>query len=324
MRLRLKDARPLIYLSGNGSSNINEMDLIDQGCKYRCYSYAYTCKGAFYYTKKMAEALECSIKNNVGVMMDSAAHSIHQLSSKGMRKRKGKFRVDDVEELIKIVKNQYLKYVLKEGKHWDFYVNFDYVKNCPIIYDMQKELERKGIKPIPVYHGDRTIDWLRRYCEEGYKLIGIASVRSYGPYKDKRRYYDEVFNVTEKYGALTHGFAMTGLSLMFGYPWYSVDSATWAKTAAYGSILHADRNRNVIGEIHITDKVVQGKTRYNQLPKDLQKDLKRIVEKSGFDFEQLRVDGRMRSLYNVNLFCNHFMDLKKVVSSDRKRWKLLV
>lgn len=324
MKLRLKDERPLIYLSGNGSSNINEMDLITNGCKYRCYSYAYTCKGAFYYTKKMAEALKVSIDNGIGVMMDSAAHSVHQLAGKGLRKRSGKFRVTDIDELKKIVIDQYTEYALKEGKKWDFYVNFDYVRDCPIIYDMQKFLEKRGLKPIPVYHGDKSIDWLRRYCEEGYKLIGIGSIKSYGAYKDKRHYYDAVFNVTEKYGALTHGFAMTGLSLMFSYPWYSVDSATWAKTAAYGSILHADKNRNVIGEIHITDKIVNGKTRYNALPKELQKDLRTIVEKSGFDFAELRVDGRARSLYNVHLFCNHFMDLKKAVSADRKRWKLLV
>lgn len=323
MKLRLKDERPLLYLSGNGSSNINEQDLIDNGCKYRCYSYAYTCKDAFYYTKKMAEALKCSLDNKIGVMMDSSAHSFHQLASKGLRKRRGRFRVADTEELKTLVIKQYSDYAKKHGKEWDFYVNFDYIKHAPTVYDMQQRLEKKGLEPIPCYHGDMGLEYLERYCKEGYKLVGIGTVKFYGAYKDKRRHFDRIFDMSEKHGVLLHGFAMTGLSLMFQYPWYSVDSATWAKTAAYGSILHVDRNRNIIGEIHITDKRVEGKTRYNALPKDLQRDIKRTAESFGFDFKELQIDGRMRSLYNVKLFCNRLMDLKEAVCADRKRWKLL-
>lgn len=323
MKLHLHTPRPLLYLSGNGSSNVRERDLIKMGCRFRCYSYAYTCPGAFYYTKKMKEALDTSISQGVGIMMDSAAHSIHVLTKKGF-KNKGKFNVTDIEQIKDIVLKQYTEYVQKEGKKWDFSVNFDYIKHCPTVYKIQKILESKGIDPIPVYHGDMELEWLERYCKEGYKLIGIGTVKVSSRYQERRGYYDRVFNVLEKYGVLAHGFALTGLSLMFQYPWYSVDSATWAKTAAYGSMLHVDVDRQTIGEIHITDKHVHGKTSYNQLPKDLQKRLRHQVADNGFDFHKMQIDGAERSLYNVWLFCNRLTDLKQIVMGNTSRWKSLL
>lgn len=324
MKLHLKEPRPLLYLSGNGSSNINEEDLFKMGCKYRCYSYAYTCPGAFYYNKRMNEALATSIKNGVGIMMDSAAHSIHVLQKKGLRRIKGKFKVNDIDSIKKIVMEHYVEYVKKEGKKWDFYVNFDYVKHCPTVYAIQKELEKKGIRPIPVYHGDMPMEWLERYCREGYKLIGLGTVKVNSRYREKRDYYDRIFNVLEKHNVLAHGFAVTSLSLMYMYPWYSVDSATWAKTAAYGSILYVDRHRNTIGEVHVTDKVVGGKTRYEMLPSNIQREIRHEVEDSGFDMEEIRTDGRARSLYNVHLFCNKIERFKSAVKGDRSRWKSLL
>ena len=130
--------------------------------------------------------------------------------------------------------------------------------------------------------------------------------------------------MAEKYGVLLHGLAMTGLSLMFQYPWYSVDSATWAKTAAFGSMLHIDMGRQIIGEIHITEKNVNGKTSYNHLDKDHRRDVRRTVEDAGFDFDEMRKDGRARSLYNVWLFCNKVHEMKEAVSESRKRWRSLL
>ena len=47
-----------------------------------------------------------------------------------------------------------------------------------------------------------------------------------------------------------HGFAATSIPLMCRYPWYSVDSSTWIKTAAFGQIVVP---RKVSGEFKFTD-----------------------------------------------------------------------
>jgi hypothetical protein len=64
-------------------------------------------------------------------------------------------------------------------------------------------------------------------------LVGIPS----GP---RRAWLDRVFTrITDSQGwplVKTHGFGMTAVPLIFRYPWYSVDSTTWIKITASGSV----------------------------------------------------------------------------------------
>ena len=325
MKIHLKDERPLLYLSGTGSHSMGEEDIISQGAKYRCYSYAYVCPGGFYYQKKMEESLNTSIKNNLGIMMDSSAHSFHKLLEKGLRKTSGKYKIRDIEKLRDQTIDEYAKYVRKEEKNWDFSVTFDYIKDCPTIYKMQKQLESYKINPIPVYHGDQPIDWLRRYCEEGYKLVGIGSIKRNN--KNMRRYFDSCFNVATKYGTLLHGLAVTSLTGMYSFPWYSVDSATWAKVAAFGCVLcTSDSVNDTFGYLHMTDRR-HGQSRgieYIELSPEQKKSIERVVNKDGFDVHELQVDGAVRSLYNIFVFCNKVSQLKKDLADSKQRWKPLL
>lgn len=325
--------RPLVYLSGYfGSKWMTETEWIKRTkCKFRCYSYAYTCPGAFYYNKKMEESLAQSIKAGCGIMMDSSAFSFHKfvaknqgvISSQKAKRGKTQYSYEDIERLREQTIELYTAYAAKEGKDWDFYVNFDYIKHCPTIYEMQKRLEKKGIRPIPVYHGDHSEDWMRRYCEEGYKLIGIGSIPR-DTWKEKRYYYDTVFNIAEKFGVKLHGLGQTSLSIMFQYPWYSVDSATWVKTAAYGKIIFVDPYRNVIGQLHISDKASSYKGSYGTLPNTVQRQIRSVIEGYGFDFDKMRSDLALRSAYNAYLFSNEIASLKEAISTARIKWKTLV
>src|SRR5262249_22984613 len=142
----------------------------------------------------------------------------------------------------------YVDFVKKRQKQWDFYVTFDYERNCPLIYKVTKRLESMGIKPAPVYHGDSTIDWFKRYLDEGYTRLGVSPMLSIRTsHKNVRNFLDNLFRVVEPYkGVKLHGFAMTSLSLMFGYPWHSVDSSSWSRTSSYGCIYGLDPDRNTL------------------------------------------------------------------------------
>lgn len=325
MKLHLTENRPLIYFSGGPASSAKEEDIIKQGAKYRCFSYAYTCKDGFYYQKPTARALSISVENDLGVMMDSGAASFHNLQKKGLRKLGGKYSVRHEGELKDLVINSYVKYVKKERKNWDFYLTFDYLKQCPIIYDVTKELEKKGIRPVPVYHGDQSTEWLTRYCSEGHKLICLGSVKRNA--KTYRLYFDKCFNIAAKHGVVLHGLAITSLSLMFGFPWYSVDSATWAKVAAYGCILcTSDTVNDTFGYIHMTDRR-HGQSRgveYLDLSKTQKKSIEREVNDCGFDIHDLCTDSGVRSLYNVYVFANKIDHLKAAIAGAKTTWKSLL
>lgn len=330
MKLHPKSMQPVIYLSGSfGSLPLTEKQWLKRTkCKTRCFSFAYTCKDAFYYNKRMADALEESLKCGCGIMMDSGAFSFHQFLKKqfgeiSAKKRKSKYQHTDIDRLRDETVELYVEYCKRDQKKWDFYVTFDFRKHCPTIYAMTKELEKRGIRPIPVYHGDQSLEWIERYCKEGYKLIGIGN-SGRTQFEDFRYYYDQVFNITEKYGVKTHGLAVTSLSLMFQYPWYSVDSATWVKVAAYGKIIYIDPYRNVIGQLHVSEKTSSMKGSYNGLPGTVQKTIRNQVEGYGFDFDKVRQSLPERCVYNAYLFSNKVADLKAAISETRIRWRQLI
>jgi hypothetical protein len=331
----MKIKLPRMYLSGfravlKEHKNRNyefELDWIKRsGTKYRCLNFAYVCPGAFYYQEKIREMYDAAIAKNVGIFMDSSAFSFYQF----VRKQGGKLSANkkilteqEFEEQKNKTVKQYIDFVKSDSKHWDVYCNFDYKKDCDIIWDMQKYLEKKGIRPAPVYHGDMSLDFFKRYCDEGYKLICIgaypAKRRGFLP---KRKFFEKIFRIAEEYKVNCHGFAFTYISSMLEFPWWSVDSATWAKTAAFGMILVPDNDRSVMRSIHVSERQTGNPVTYNRMPKSIRREIEDSVDKAGFDFDKLRTSIFERCVYNAWIY-NHldqFIDL----TYKKANWEILV
>lgn len=333
MNYEPKDKQPVIYLSGAfGALKMTEEEWLTRTkCRFRCYSFGYTCPDAFYYSKKIRQSYDASLKQKVGIMMDSGAFSFHKFVAKSQgtisnKKSTGGYKMDhtSVDKLKDETIELYIQYCKENSKNWDFYITFDFRKHCPQIYETTKMLEKHGLRPLPVYHGDQSIEWLERYCKEGYKFVGIGSTNQKNKWKDSRYYHDAVFNVTEKYGVKVHGLGITALALMFIFPFYSVDSATWVKVAAYGKMIFIDPNRNVIGQIHVSERDSSMKGSYNTLPASVQKTIRNQVEGYGFDFHKVRTELSERCTYNAFLFSNHVSDLKEAVANTRIQWNQLI
>lgn len=104
---------------------------------------------------------------------------------------------------------------------------------------------KAGLSPIGVFHQGESIDYLGRMIDAGCKYIGLSLIGSRGfKYRDALRSRRDFLDSAFAYlcsggyfpGVKVHGFAMTAISLMTGYPWYSVDSAAWVRVGAYGSV----------------------------------------------------------------------------------------
>lgn len=325
--LRPVPDRPIIYLSGGHTSSTLEAErdwLKRTGCKYRCYSFGYTCPGAFYYNKRMEKSLDVSVKSGVGIMMDSGAFSFHKFvtSASGKISKSKRQSPEMVEKLKDETIEHYIQYCKGHANDWDFYINFDYIKHAPTCYKVQKLLEKHGLHPVPVFHGDESLDWFERYCKEGYKLIGVGTMRtpSRMSWRGTREYYDLLFNMAEKYGVVMHGFAVTALTHMFLYPWYSVDSATWVKVAAFGKIVYIDPVANTIGQIHVSADPSKHKPSYNTMTRPARRALAEQIESHGFSIDKLRTDLWERSTYNAYMFSNQLMHLKDSIRAQRMQW----
>lgn len=323
---------PIIYLSGRFSAGKEERPWIRRtGCRYRCFSYAYVYPEAFYYREPMELSYKISLEEGCHVFMDSSAHSFHKFMEKSAGGASAKLaknstrKHENVEKFRENVISQYVSFCKSSGNLWDFYVNFDYVRHCPTIYAMQERLEGLGLKPVPVYHGDESLDWFRRYIDAGHRLIGIGSILSQMDWQGRMAIYDRIFNIAEKHGVLLHGFAVTSISLMLAFPWFSVDSSTWVRASAYGSLIMVDPIRRVIGQVHVTPTHTQGgRTSYKRMQPEVQKQFRRMIEGHGFDFEKIRHSLEERSVYNGWVFSN----LDKLgpvgTSKERTQWERLL
>lgn len=152
--------------------------------------------------------------------------------------------------------DEYAAFIKEHGWAMDFYANVDAIFSPTDTWRIQQYLENEhGLKPVPVIHWGTDIKWIHHYLDRGYTYLGIGGL---GQEVTKDQYYqwaDRVFSVLcpESNGyrpiVKTHGFAMTSWELMRRYPWWSVDSASWIKAAAYGMIYvpHMRKGKFVFG-----------------------------------------------------------------------------
>lgn len=178
--------------------------------------------------------------------LDSGAFSIYnrEVRKKGLARLKkhqryGYYETDDFWKSV----DEYGSFVKKNIKCIDLYANLDVILNPELSWKVQRHLESKfGINPIPVLHWGTSMEWIKHYFREGYDLIGLGGT----PKEISRKAYaiwaDRIFKMAPK-GVRIHGFAQTSFVVMQRYPWWSVDSATWLKTGAFGRI-HVPHQRN--------------------------------------------------------------------------------
>ena len=307
---------PRIYLSGRFTTGtkIEAAWLKRTGCKYRCFSFANVVKGQMWYNKKSVQALEVCEKKDIGIMMDSGAHSLHKIEAESMRRgsrASGKQTIDIEEEKDKMFKD-YVSYVKKNKKKWDFYVTLDFIRHQPSILAMQRKFEGVGLRPVPVYHGDHSLDWMLRY--EGCDLFGIGIYRAFRGkgWRGTRFFLDQLFDFAAKHNFRLHGLAATSLSIMTMYPWWSVDSSTWSKSATFGCINYPDPDKNTIYNLHISERLTNSEVAsYNTLQRKQQEMIEEHVKELGFDFKAMRrIKGGEDERHNFNGWV--FSNLDKV------------
>lgn len=199
------------------------------------------------------------------IFMDSGAYSLYGLHVGDRKSKVGK----NGNVLDRVLRRRfgygdYSYYSLKPGSEFrgycDRYAAFmralghtdvlfttvDAIQKPSISWDVQKYFEKEhGLRPVPVVHGGTPdgVRWLVRYMESGYKMVGFGGLGHSMRVPSYKKWADELWRVVcpasnnHRPVVRVHGFAMTGWNLMYEWPWWSVDSATWVKNAAYGWIL---------------------------------------------------------------------------------------
>lgn len=306
------DTTPILFVSSIAGGKDWKDEDFDKltGINHKCYSFAYAAPTSPMAHARHARYLTASFERGSHVFMDSGAHTLHRVlrSGKTLAKRynipkeQRKQFVEYLSEKFLELYCDYIKWSIVEGRIFDFYVTLDSQKNCELIYKTTKRLNKMGIFPASVYHGDDNLDWLNRYADDGHRFICIGIAQQIKGKDARRRYYDNVFKRLDKLKMRAHGLAVTG-DKMLCYPWASVDSATHIKAGSFGKILVVVPEKQRIAQVHISENYSEFTSYGNVdvLSSAAKKNIKVVVEKNGFDYDKLRTDITYRIIYNAKV-----------------------
>lgn len=174
---------------------------------------------------------------SISLFLDSGAYSMHQ----ELFVKKGILNYSESDEFWEYV-DKYAEFVKQYIQYLDVYVNVDILRDAGATWKVQKYLEDvHKLNPLPVFHPRDDFKWFKKYLDN-YEYIGVGGIGG-GITKDHYiPFGDKIFELVcpepiklPKWKI--HGFGLTSVTLMFRYPFYSVDSASWVHYSAYGHIL---------------------------------------------------------------------------------------
>jgi len=181
-------------------------------------------------------------------------------------------------------------------------------------------MRNAGLNPMPVYHLGERLYWLDKMIDSGAGYIGIGAAGM----KDRQFRYDQIFaHLCGRRGfpeARIHGFAMTSPSLLYRYPWHSVDSTTWGHWSRYGCvqvpvvrggverydvpphIVHVSDLSAQSGSLAIDAAVLKQPSQYGKLGTVERKVVDKYFASLGLDYVTLSTSGDARIEANVGYF----------------------
>lgn len=238
---------------------------------------------------------ECR-KRGVAIMMDSGVFSYRTHKAYLIRTGKPIDQLPTDEDYVKL----YVKWCRQFHEQWAFYVTIDFAADCKANYERQLMLEKKGIRPLPVYHGDDSLDYIKKYADLGYTYMCVGATSSMRrTVTARRRYLDAVFSIGAKIGMQFHGLAVTAPWAVIEFPWKSVDSSAWSRAAGYGCLLHFNPETGRMATIRISTRgaksgpvVLPTKGRYAEK-------LTEWLAAEGYDIKELQTDHIARHEYNA-------------------------
>lgn len=151
---------------------------------------------------------------------------------------------------------EYAEYLKRWGNRSEVYANLDVIGSIDQTVRNQRILEDQGLHPLPVFHWGEDYSVLERLCDE-YKYVacsGAVSVFGQKAHRNERaRHFAKVFEITNKYKTLVHGFGVTDFGMLESLPWYSVDSSSWARGRKYGSFVMFDPRTHKVFNVNVND-----------------------------------------------------------------------
>jgi hypothetical protein len=165
-------------------------------------------------------------------------------------------------------------------------------------YDLMRERVRGYV--LPVFH---AVDprWLAKYFDKHAEYLGLGVSQDLGS-EARRRWVATAAPYFAK--NRLHGFAATGSRMLRSARWHSVDSAAWAKWAAYGCIawVRADGRLQTIPVSRQSPHARDHRRHIDNCTAYLRDRMHREFSELGFTPNQMRDCGDARAAFNAVQF----------------------
>lgn len=209
---------------------------------------------------------------------------------------------------VEIDINEYCDFLKQYESMLTIYANLDVIGDPQKTYDNQKVMELAGLRPTPVFHTGESLDWLKRYIDEGYDYIALGGMVPYS--KDKKAlvsWMSACFNEAEKHKVKInyHGFGMTNWDLMRAYPWKSVDSSSWCSGFRYGQVYLFDDKIGRFYQVGLRD--IKGSFKF-----------KRILEGIGFSPNDIALDAEFDRVKVATISALAFMKAEEFLNRQNR------
>lgn len=217
-----------IYLAGEREGSRNDTINIWRNAKRRLFSYYYH---GFKTGGRPSQHIDGARQMDLDLFLDSGA-----------------FTAFTKKETIPV--EEYATFVKSTRSYWSVCSSLDVIGSgdeaAAASYRVMRELHALGADVIPVFHVREPDAWLEKYIAEGHEYIAIGGMvpESTSWLMDR---LDGLWGtiLTHSDGSpklKVHGFGLTVFSLMFRYPWFSVDSTSWLMTGVYGACVLPTRD----------------------------------------------------------------------------------
>lgn len=129
-------------------------------------------------------------------------------------------------------------------------------------------LESKGLPIIYVWHKERGLQGWEEMCSK-HSYVGLPGEMS------SDTDFNKYITVARRYTTRIHGFGCSKQADFRDWPWYSQDSTTWKSAEMYGTLIHWDKQKQIL----IFDPVKANRGKY-----------RRSFEEHGLDAEGIIQD----------------------------------
>jgi hypothetical protein len=227
---------------------------------------------------------------------------------------------------------EYMDFLFAHGENFTHAINLDVIPATKGRVPTRNEAEygawaswrnlmimrRAGLDVMPVFHLGERYYWLEKMIGEGFDYIGLGGTARIKAAVGKD-WLDGIFSRVcgnHPYPAIRlHGLGVTNFDSLHRYPWFSVDSASYAMSAGFGGLVmpqmledgHSPDWTKPPYMVHISYGGPKGRGRsstlkssraFDSLGKHRQKMVMDYIRSHGFDLEQVRTSHQARCILN--------------------------